>query len=430
MLRHPLPVAAALLLAAATPAAADGYASSKAFELRVAGYGELGTAFYDHGANQNRPGGAQRDRRLELDATRFVTKLEGLMTDIGLEFEAEVEFEHGGTGAEMEVENEEFGEVEQEVGKGGEVLLEEFYVKKSFGPLDLQFGRFYIGVGTLSYYYRPTDYLAGGRAEAEVTVIPAQWDEMGFGATYHSQFVRVTGQIVNGLDSSGFGSPQWVTLGHQGRFELIRASDLAAVARVDVTPISRVEAGVSFYAGGTSRNRPKADLVPSCTNGDPEEVAPCGYVSAPLIIVDAHAHAEVGPVRANALVLWGHLDNADVISERNARLPNGLGAPRTPVGSQALAAWAEVGVDLAPWIQLGRDHALEPFLRLDHYDTMFATPSGVFDNPRFERTLVTGGVSYTLRKALVAKLDVSHRWFGSSALRAENTARFALGFAY
>ena len=430
MPRHSLLPVVTLSLLAAGPAFADGFASSHAFDLRVAGYGELGAAFYDHGGNQNRPGGSQRDRRLELDATRFVTKLEGLMTDLGLEFEAELEIEHGGTGAAMEVENEEFGEIEQEVEKGGEVLLEEFYVKKSFGRLDLQFGRFYIGVGTLSYYYRPVDYLAAGRAESEVTVIPAQWDEMGFGATFHTQFVRFTGQLVNGLDSSGFGSTQWVARGHQGRFETIRASDLAAVLRVDVTPMPKVEAGMSFYAGGTSKNRPKPDLVPSCTDGDPDEVAPCGYVSAPLILVDAHAHAEVGPVRGNALVLWGHLANADLISERNARLPNGLGAPRTPVGEQALAAWAEVGVDLERWLQLGHDHALEPFFRFDYYDTMLATSSGVFDNPRFERYLVTGGVAYTLRKALVAKLDVSHRWFGSSALRAENSARFALGFTY
>ena len=42
-----------------------------------------------------------------------------------LEFEAEVELEHGGTGTSLELDYEEFGEFEQEVSKGGEVALEE-----------------------------------------------------------------------------------------------------------------------------------------------------------------------------------------------------------------------------------------------------------------------------------------------------------------
>ena len=46
------------------------------FTLSVGGYGEVGAALHTFGANRNRPAGAQRDLRLELDATRFVVALQ------------------------------------------------------------------------------------------------------------------------------------------------------------------------------------------------------------------------------------------------------------------------------------------------------------------------------------------------------------------
>src|SRR5262249_59650654 len=129
------------------------------------------------GVNQNREGGAQKDSRLTFDTTRLVLELEGKLPKYGLEAEVEVEFEHGGTGSAMELEYEEFGEFEQEVEKGGEVLVEEIYLKKELGEhFSLSLGRFYVAVGTLSEFYRPTDYLGTVRSEAETLIIPNTWD--------------------------------------------------------------------------------------------------------------------------------------------------------------------------------------------------------------------------------------------------------------
>jgi hypothetical protein len=412
------------------PAPASEKEQSAPFELRLGGYGDLQFAFHDFGPNQNREGGAQRDRRLVFDAARFVLKLEGEIP-YDVEFEAEIEFEHGGTGAAMELEYEEFGEFEQEVEKGGEVVLEELYVRKIFAErYSITLGRFYVAMGLLSRYYRPVDYLAATRSEAETTVIPAVWDELGLQLQARWPGLRTTLQVVNGLDSTGFSSQRWIASGHQTRFELVRATDLAVVGRVDVTPAGDLEAGDAAYYGGTSRNRPKPDLVRECARDDPDAVAPCGYVSAPLALLDVHAQVRSGPVRASTLVLWGHLGNAGAVSSRNERLSNALNVMRTPVADEALAVWGELGVDVAPWLYLDGAHRLEPFARIDYYDTMFGTRDGLFDNPRFERLVLTGGVSYTLLQALALKLDASHRRFGSSSLSSENTVRLAAGFVY
>ena len=131
------------------------------------------------GPDSSLAGGAAPDDRYVFDTSRLSVEME-VDYGHGLELEGEVEFEHGGTGAALELEHEEFGEYEQEIEKGGEVVLEELYLEKRFGPrLAVKAGRFYIALGLLSDYHRPTDYLGTARPESETTVVPAVWDEMG-----------------------------------------------------------------------------------------------------------------------------------------------------------------------------------------------------------------------------------------------------------
>ncbi len=401
------------------------------FEVSLSGYGEIGFAFHDHGADRNREGGALRDRRLEFDTTRLVTILESELPG-GFEVEAEVEFEHGGTGAAQEIEYDEFGEFEKEVDKGGEVLVEELYLARKLGGgrFELKVGRFYVAVGQLSYYYRPTDYLGSVRSEAETTVLPAQWDEIGASFVARLPRLRLTAQVVNGLDSTGFSSQFWVASGHQGAFETGRATDLAAVARVDLRPIPELEVGASGYIGGSSRNRPKPDLIEDCAEPRSDEVAACDYINGTVAIADLHARWVGHRFRAQAWGMWGHLTHANAISQRNARLSNQLDVARTAVGDGAVALAAEVGYDVARVLGLEAADRIEPFARLDYMDTMFDLRAGLFDNPRFERTIIGLGVSWTHAGAIVGKLDVSQRRFGSSDLRSENTVRATAGFVF
>ncbi|QSQ28243.1 hypothetical protein JY651_24270 [Pyxidicoccus parkwayensis] len=398
----------------------------------MGGYADLQFAYFNHGENQNRARGSQRDSRLAFDTTRLVLSMEAGLEEYGLEAEAEVEFEHAGTGAALELEYEEFGEYEREVDKGGEVLIEELYLSKKLGRYAaLTVGRFYVAMGTLFEYYRPTDYLGTVRDEAETLIIPNTWDEMGVQLKWTAPWgLRLIGQVVNGLDSTGFSSQQWVVGGHQRRFEVARASDLAFVGRADVVRFDGLTFGTSGYYGNTTRNRPKPDLIQQCENGNDNVVAPCGYVSAPLVILDAHLSLRKGPWRAKALVMWGHLSNAEQVSQRNARLSNLLGVLRTPVSDNALAAWAELGFDVAPTLHLGDAHQLFPFVRVDYADSEFNPRAELFDNPRFRRTVYTVGTSYTLEGLAFAKLDFSHRRLGAVTFRPENTLRVSTGFVY
>ena len=106
-----------------------------------------------------------------------------------------MEFEHGGAGAALELEFEEFGEFEQEIEKGGEVIVEELAIERKFSDaFRVRLGHFYVAVGHLSDHFHPADFFGTRRSEAETSIIRASgtrpaWRSpgpIGAGATSYS----------------------------------------------------------------------------------------------------------------------------------------------------------------------------------------------------------------------------------------------------
>ena len=391
-------------------------ASADETPLRLSGYGEINYWRFDYGPDQKSlPEGSAPDNRALIDVTRLALELEAELLP-HLELQAEVEFEHGGTGGALELEYEEFGEFEQEVEKGGEVILEELYVKRSFGDnLALSAGHFYVAVGLLSSLYHPLDFYGTVRPEAETSMIPALWHETGIEASGRIRRWRWRLQVINGLDATGFSSQRWVAGGHQLRFEQVRADGLALAGRVDYEPARGALAGVSFYRGDSAGNRPKPDMK---------------GISAHVTISDIHAHITGRRLRARGLFLYGRLGNAAAVSARNSTLSNNLDVLRSPVASAANALYLEAGYDILPWLAARPGERLDLFARYDDYDTMAEVPDGFFDNPRFDRRVYTLGLNYAVADKVVIKADYAMRRLGAARFNDENTLGLALGFQF
>ena len=146
--------------------------TSPSFHLE--GYGEMIYSYFDYGPDQKSgPNGSPPDSRATIDITRLALELEVELLK-NTELEAEVEFEHGGAGAALELEFEEFGEFEQEIEKGGEVVVEELAVERTFSDaFRVRLGHFYVAVGHLSHRFHPADFFGSQRSEAETSIIPA-----------------------------------------------------------------------------------------------------------------------------------------------------------------------------------------------------------------------------------------------------------------
>ena len=375
--------------------------------LSISGYGSANYYAFDWETDPQ--------RRNAIDLERLTIEPRYRLSD-RVALNAEFEIEHGGTAATLEFDPfEEFGEFEIEIEKGGEVVLEQMNVEIGLtSSLNLKVGRLKIPFGHDGVDDEPLDYFTTTRSETETHLVPTPWYEDGIQFTGSllkdlDWFVSVT----NGLDSSGFSSASWIVGGHQLRFETVNASDLAASGRLEWHPSPTFGFGATGYFGNTTHNRPKPDL-----DAD-------GIVG----VAELHGEFSSGPWTARALLVEGSLENADLISAANRNLSNNLNVKRTPVGSRATGWVAEAGWDVGSVVPAFRAPVVI-FGRYERYDTMAKVSGEVFDNPRWDREVVTGGINVHLAAPVVMKAQYSHRHLGTNTVNDENTFSMGIGFEF
>jgi hypothetical protein len=387
-------------------------------KLEFGAYGEIAYRHFDYGPNQRASlTGSLPDNRAEVDIPRFALTLESYFTD-DIYLEAEVEFEHLGTGSSFELEYEEFGEYEFESEKGGEVLLEELHITKEFAQeIKARFGRVIVPIGLLNVQHLPTDYFTSVESESETKITPSVWSENGleiFGQLFSSLKYRAL--VVNGLESTGFSSEKWITEGHQAKFETIKATNLAFVLRLDLDAINNLTFGISGYYGNTSGNRPK-----------PEDMKD---VNGNVGIGDFHAVYNDGDFISRGLVQYGHLENSDIISQRNASISRNSQAPRTPVAEGALLYYIEAGYNVMRLFDETTSWKLFPFGRYEYYNSMEQVTGSVYADPRFKRDIISFGLNLFILPNIVLKTDYTMRFVGGfdSNYNQENTFGLSIGF--
>jgi hypothetical protein len=361
------------------------------------------------------------DKRNALDPERLNLYLYYDFTD-KIQFKSEIEFEHGGTGSTMAFDPlEEFGEFEQEIEKGGEVVVEQinlfFKLHRAF---NVRAGKMRFYMGNASKQDQPREYFTAYRSELENTILPLGWYETGIelsgdlplqqGKAF--PYLSYKAYIVSGLDNTGFSSQNWIRRGYQTRFETINADNLAYAFRLDYIFAKDSELGFNFYAGNASGNRPKNDFT------DPSWVT----------YGDLHFAWEGYPWRARAYGMLGHIQNSEALSAANRNLSNNLNVKRTPVGKMAGGAYAEVAYDLWHWFARSSDQQLYLFGRTEWYDSMLQTEGTVSDNPRYARQVFTAGFNYFPFPTVVLKTNYAWRYIGSG--EQENTFALGLGFDF
>lgn len=361
------------------------------FSLR--GYGVINYYNYDYDTDP-----ALKDK---FDAERLNLYLEYKFTD-KINFKSEIEFEHGGTGSTLELDTqEEFGEFEQEIEKGGEVKIEQAHINFQINPyFNIRAGRMKVYFGLHQTLDTPTRYFTTNRQEMENEILPLGWYENG--VEVYGTFAKKINYrfyIVNGLDASGFSSRSWIKGGYQQKFEMVNVESFAFAARLDYKFGKHKDTfiGLAAYINDSAANRPKDDM---------EE-------SAYVTMIEGHISYNEGNLRFNAMGLYGNLENSNIVSQRNANLSNNLGAKRTPVGKNAIGISAEIGYNILPMINPSSKHMLYPFARYDYYDTMADVEGNVVDNPRWERSSITAGFNWFVHPQIVLKAHYSDRKLGS-----------------
>ena len=332
---------------------------------------------------------------------------------------AEIEFEHGGTESAIEIEENEGGEYESEIERGGEVALEQFWIQKSFCPqLNIKAGHIIVPVGATNAHHLPTEYFGVYRPEGENTIFPCTWHETGISVWGQAGDWRYEAMLLPGLDSDRFGRQSWIHDASGSPYEFKLGNALAGAFRVDNYSIPGLRLSISGYGGNSFSN---SLLRSSSSIYD-------GVKGTVLIgAFDFHYNAHNWVVRGN--FDYGHLSDSYEITRWNKRPQGNSPSKAQDVASDAIVGGIEAGYDI--FSQISKLHEKEQklyvFGRYDYYDSMHKVETGVYEYDWCGRSRIAAGINYYPIKDIVVKGEYS---IGLLKSPYNNEPSFSIGIAY
>ncbi len=392
-------------------------------QFRLGGYGESVAAFKDYGINRFYGGanGSAREHRATISIPRFVLALDYKFST-RWKLGAEIEFESGGTGQAVELENTENGEYETEIEKGGEVVIEQFYIDRLIHPaFNLRAGHMVVPVGLTNAHHEPHLFFGTVRPEGETTILPSTWHETGLAAygTFGRGLTTFNYQamVVAGLNANGFDRNTWIASGKQGYFEEDNFNSPAYVARLDWTGVPGLRVGASvYYCHDTSTNSDK-----------PSSYGDMGRASLRIFSADAQYADRFVTARAN--IITGHLGNSRALSSYNGRQSSKSPYSRlTPVAERGVSYGGEVGLNLRGITGRKAMPEILPFVRYEYYNAQDKVLSPNLADDRLRTSMWIMGLNYRVGNGVVIKADYTTRSIGRGRYNSEG--EFALGVAF
>jgi hypothetical protein len=396
----------------------DTTETDKSTRLQIGGYGEaiVQRMFYsDDVARYSAPDKYKNGTHGRFDLPHVVFYL-GYDFGSGWKMGTEIEFEHGGTGATIEIENEESGEYEREIEKGGEVALEQFWLEKSWSNrANLRMGHIIVPVGLTNMHHMPTEFFSVLRPEEESTILPCTWHETGVSFWGRTAAWRYEAMFIAGLDAERFNNANWIKGGGTSPYEFSIANQYAGAVRVDNFSVTGLRVGLSAYYGHAAHNSLKS------TRYKNKDIAGAVAVGALDAVYDAHNII----FRGN--VIYGHLSNSREISTINRSLPSASPSPRTAVGSDAMSWYAEAGYDVMSFVA-GSQNRLYIYGHYGYCNSMYKTEGDILPKAWCEKTVISAGMNYIPVKGIVIKAEYSFRRF-KSPYNNEPTVSVGIGYS-
>lgn len=332
---------------------------------------------------------------------------------------SEIEFEHGGTESAVEIEEEEAGEYESEVERGGEVALEQFWLQKTFSKaLNLRMGHIVVPVGATNQYHLPTEFFTVYRPEGENTIMPCTWHETGVSLWGNVGEWRYEVQFLPGLDSDRFGRQGWIHDGGGSPYEFKIANSYAGAFRIDNYSVPGLTVSLSGYLGNTFKN-----TLSATDNTKYSDVK--GTVSIGAFDLRYNAHNLI--VRGN--FDYGHLSDSEMITKFNMAMRKDSPSPKQAVASDAIAMGLEAGYDILSLMSNLKDKGQKLYIfgRYEYYDSMYKTEGSVQDYKWCGRQRIAAGLNYFPIKDIVIKGEYS---LGLLDSRYNNEPSVSIGIGY
>ena len=393
---------------------------AKEHRLTIGGYGEAVASrmFYSNNYKRYTNADLYKDDKGfgQFDLPHVVIYL-GYDFGKGWSLGTEIEFEHGGTESAVEIEEEETGEYESEVERGGEVALEQFWLQKSFSPaLNLRMGHMVVPVGGTNNSHMPTEFFSVYRPEGENTIMPCTWHETGVSLWGRAGQWRYEAMFIAGLDADRFGNKGWIHDGAGSPYEFKVATAYAGALRIDNYSIKGLRLSLSGYLGNSANNTLNA-------TGKYKGLHGTVAIGAFDFLYNDHNFIARGNVD------YGHLSNSLEITTANMSTRADSPSPKTNIGEAAIAMGIEAGYDIFSQIARTRESGQRFYIfgRYDYYDSMYKTVKNMTDEKMWSRQKVTAGVNYYPIPQIAIKGEYSYRILSSQY---NNEPTISLGICY
>lgn len=402
----------------------------KGNRLSIGGYGEAAYTrnFYsDNVFRYNNPSKYKNDpSHGRFDIPHAVIYL-GYDFGKGWSMGSEIEFEHTGTGTSQEKEFTEGGEWEQEVEKGGEVELEQFWIQKTFFPeLNVRAGHIVVPVGLTNAHHEPLNYFTVYRPEGEATILPCTWHDTGISIWGRSGDFRYEAQLVAGLDAFLFNRENWIQGGAGSPYEFKVANKYGFVARIDNYSISGLRLGLSGYYGRAMHNSFPHELEGKDENNN---VKTYDHIKGNVAVGSFDFTFNRYNIIARGNVDYGYVGNAATISDiKRNNAANNAPYQKTPVGKNAISIGVEAGYDVFSQVESmhSKEQKLYVFGHYEYYNSYMPAKQ----QPLYEYTKkirMAFGLNYYPLPQIAVKAEYSKRFLRSLY---NNEPSVSLGIAY
>ncbi len=381
------------------------HASGK--RLSIGGYGEVAYSrnyYSDSGNRYSTPSRYKNDpSHGRFDIPHAVIYL-GYDFGKGWSLGTEIEFEHGGSGSAIEYEAEEAIEMENEMEKGGDVELEQFWIQKSFGRyLNVRAGHIVVPFGLTNAYHEPLNFFTVYRPEGENTILPCTWHQTGISLWGHLGDFRYEAQMIAGLDAYQFSKDKWIGPGTTKPFEFEVANKYGFMARIDNYTVPGLRLGISGYYGQSMHNAVPHDTETGARKDWKGNI----YLGS----FDFTFKRFNWVARGN--IDYGYVSDASNISKLVKPGVQYVKPYQTNqnFGSHAMAASIEVGYDIFSQIEKLRadNQKLYVFGHFEYYDSYIHNPTVSWT----KKKIFAGGINYYPLPQVCVKAEYNYRKFDS-----------------
>ncbi len=310
-------------------------------------------------------------------------------------------------------------EVELDLEYGAGISFEQFVIEKSFASwANLSFGYLVVPFGSTNPYGLPMEYFGVYYPEGECGIFPCTWKQPALSFWGETESWGYEVMLLGGLDSDLFSNETWVAAaGCTSLYDLKFGNALGGAFRIDNYSADGLTLSLSGYIGNTYSGKNMYDATYEKGTA---------YLGAFDFIYDDHG------IIARGNFNYGYLTNADKISAYNI-----ANFESTAVGSEALAAGAEVGYDFFSLDDalLSKDMKFYLFGRYDYYDSMFRSAantdyqslvSGSMSRHRF-----AAGINFCPVRNLYIKAEYSYGVPAfSNSIKADADQKVSVGLTY